>query len=196
MITWRYPPFLAEIASTCNEMLLSHHMVENSSSDAERAWLLSELLESIRTTIFRQALFADFELQVHELVEDGKPVTAEILNGIYRSLIESYYGPDYTIDPDDEIEWAYIPHFYYKYYVFTYATGLTSGIALSEKIRSGEEGAIEAYLDMLKGGSSRPPVDMLRDAGVDLTKPDAIEAALAVFEKTLGQLEVLLRSDD
>ena len=195
-LTWRYPPFLAEIASTCNEMLLSHHMVENSSSDAERAWLLSELLESIRTTIFRQALFADFELQVHELVEDGKPVTAEILNGIYRSLIESYYGPDYTIDPDDEIEWAYIPHFYYKYYVFTYATGLTSGIALSEKIRSGEEGATEAYLDMLKGGSSRPPVDMLRDAGVDLTKPDAIEAALAVFEKTLGQLEVLLRSDD
>ena len=190
--TWRYPPFLAEIASTCNEMLLSHHMIERSSTDAERAWLLSELLETIRTTIFRQTMFADFELQVHELVEDGKPVTAEAINGIYRSLIEAYYGPDYTIDQNDEIEWAYIPHFYYKYYVFTYATGLTSGIALAEKIRSGEPGATEAYLGMLKGGCSRPPLDMLRDAGVDLSKPDPIEAAMAVFERTLGQLEGLL----
>ena len=190
--TWRYPPFLAEIASTCNEMLLSHYMVEQASTDSERAWLLSELLESIRTTIFRQAMFADFELQVHELVEDGKPVTAEAFNGIYRGLVNAYYGPDYTIDENDAIEWAYIPHFYYKYYVFTYATGLTSGIAIAERIRSGVPGATEAYLGMLKGGCSRPPLDMLRDAGVDLSKPDPIEAAMAVFERTLTQLEELL----
>ncbi len=194
-LTWRYPPFLAEIASTCNEMLLSHYMVEQAASDAERAWLLSELLESIRTTIFRQAMFADFELQVHELVEDGKPVTAEAFNGIYRELVETYYGPDYTIDENDAIEWAYIPHFYFKYYVFTYATGLTSGIAIAERIRSGVPGAQEAYLGMLRGGCSRPPLDMLRDAGVDLSKPDPIEAAMAVFERTLGQLEVLLKDD-
>lgn len=192
--TWRYPPFLAEIASTCNEMLLSHYMVERASTDAERAWLLSELLETIRTTIFRQTMFADFELQVHELVENGKPVTAEAINGIYRGLIEAYYGPDYTIDENDEIEWAYIPHFYYKYYVFTYATGLTSGIALAEKVRSGEPGATEDYLGMLKGGCSRPPLDMLRDAGVDLSKPDPIEAAMGVFERTLDQMEDLLDS--
>jgi len=193
--TWRYPPFLAEIASTCNEMLLSHYMVEQAASDAERAWLLSELVETIRTTIFRQAMFADFELQVHELVEEGKPVTAEALNGIYRELVETYYGPDYTIDENDAIEWAYIPHFYFKYYVFTYATGLTSGIAIAERIRSGVPGAQEAYLGMLRGGCSRAPLDMLRDAGVDLSKPDPIEAAMAVFERTLGQLEVLLKDD-
>ena len=191
-LTWRYPPFLAEIASTCNEMLLSHYMVEQASTDSERAWLLSELLESIRTTIFRQAMFADFELQVHELVEDGKPVTAEAFNGIYRQLVETYYGPDYTIDENDAIEWAYIPHFYFKYYVFTYATGLTSGIALAERIRTGVPGATEAYLGMLKGGCSRPPLDMLRDAGVDLSEPEPIEAAMTVFERTLTQLEGLL----
>lgn len=193
--TWRYPPFLAEIASTCNEMLLSHHMVERAGSRAEKAWLLSELLESIRTTIFRQTLFADFELQVHELVEQGRPVTAEAINGIYRSLIEDYYGPDYTIDENDAIEWAYIPHFYYKYYVFTYATGLTSGIALSERIRSGEPGAVDAYLGMLEGGCSRPPLDQLKDAGVDLTTPEPIEAAMAVFERTLDQLEELIADE-
>ncbi len=193
--TWRYPPFIAEIASTCNEMLLSHHMVEVSSSDAERAWLLSELVETIRTTIFRQAMFADFELQVHELVEDGKPVTAEALNGIYGGLVKTYYGPDYTIDENDAIEWAYIPHFYFKYYVFTYATGLTSGIAIAERLRSGVPGARDAYLGMLKGGCARPPLDMLRDAGVDLSKPEPIEAAMAVFERTLTQLEALLEDE-
>ena len=191
-LTWRYPPFLAEIASTCNEMLLSHHMVERAETDAERAWLLSELVETIRTTIFRQAMFADFELQVHELVEAGEPVTADVLNGIYRDLIETYYGPDYTVDPDDAIEWAYIPHFYYKYYVFTYATGLTSGIAIAERLRNGVPGAREAYLAMLSGGCSRPPLDMLRDAGVDLTTPQPIEAAMKVFEQTLDRLEGLL----
>ncbi len=191
-LTWRYPPFLAEIASTCNEMLLSHSMVEKAASKAERAWLLSELVETIRTTIFRQTLFADFELQVHELVEAGEPVTAERLNGIYRELLEVYYGPDYSIDINDAIEWAYIPHFYYKYYVFTYATGLTSGIAISERIQKEIPGAQEAYLDMLRGGSSRPPIEMLKAAGVDLTKPAPIEAAMAVFERTLDELEKLL----
>ena len=176
-------------------MLLSRPMIERASSKAEKAWLLSELAETIRGTIFRQTLFADFELQVHELVEMGEPVTAERLNGIYRDLIKTYYGPDYTIDEDDVAEWAYIPHFYYKYYVFTYATGLTSGIALAERIRGGESGAVEAYLDMLRGGSSRPPIDMLRDGGVDLTTPEPIEAALAVFEETLELLENLLTLD-
>ena len=190
--SWRYPPFLAEIASTCNEMLLSRYMVHKAEDHSEKAWLLSQRAESIRTTIFRQALFADFELQLHELVEAGKPVTAEALNSIYRSLIETYYGPDYTIDPNDEIEWAYIPHFYYKYYVFTYATGLSSGIAISERIRNEVPGAREAYLKMLQSGCSRPPLEILKEAGVDLETPQPIDAAMKVFSDTLDQLDNLM----
>jgi len=190
--SWRYPPFLAEIASTCNEMLLSRYMVQHAKSDREKAWLLSQRAESIRTTIFRQALFADFELQLHELVENGKPVTAKALNTIYRSLIKTYYGPDYTIDPNDEIEWGYIPHFYYKYYVFTYATGLTSGIAISERIRNEVPGARASYLKMLQSGCSRPPLQILKEAGVDLETPQPIDAAMQVFSETLDELEKLL----
>ncbi len=133
-LTSRYVPFLAEIASTANEVLLSEYMVAHAESELERAWYLTELVETIRTTIFRQTLFAEFELRLHEFVEAGEPVTAEKLNAVYGDLIETYYGPGYTMDADDPVEWAYIPHFYYKYYVFTYATGLASGVAIAEKI--------------------------------------------------------------
>ena len=194
-LTSRYVPFLAEVASTCNEVLLSKHMIEHAASKAERAWLLSELAETIRTTIFRQTLFAEFELRLHELVEAGEPVTAERLNDIYRGLVEHYYGPGYTVDADDEVEWAYIPHFYYKYYVFTYATGLASGIAIAERVAAGEPGAKEAYLEMLRAGNSRPPLEILASAGVDLTEPDAIEAALELFDRTLVELEEVLAGE-
>ena len=191
-LTSRYVPFLAEIASTCNEVLLSKHMVALAGSEAERAWYLSELLETIRTTLYRQTLFAEFELRAHQLAERGEPITAERLNAIYEQLIRDYYGPGYTIDVNDPLEWAYIPHFYYKYYVFTYATGLASGIALAEKVASGDPAARDAYLEMLRGGNSRPPLELLRSAGVDLTKPDAITAALELFERTVVELEGLL----
>jgi oligoendopeptidase F len=191
-LTSRYVPFLAEVASTCNEVLLSKYMVAHAASDAERAWLLSELAETIRTTIYRQTLFAEFELRLHELAESGEPITAERLNAIYRGLIEYYYGPGYTIDANDEVEWAYIPHFYYKYYVFTYATGLASGAAIAERVASGEPGARDAYLGMLRGGNSKPPLELLRGAGVDLTKPDAIAEALDLFDRTLTELEAIL----
>jgi oligoendopeptidase F len=191
-LTSRYVPFLAEIASTCNEVLLSKYMVANAESDAERAWYLSELVETIRTTIYRQTLFAEFELRLHELVETGEPVTAEKLNAIYGGLIGDYYGPGYTMDPDDELEWAYIPHFYFKYYVFTYATGLASGTAIAEMVATGDPAARDHYLEMLGGGNSKPPLDLLRGAGVDLTKPDAIAAALQLFDRTLTELEKIL----
>jgi oligoendopeptidase F len=191
-LTSRYVPFLAEVASTANEVLLSKHMVAHAESDAERAWYLSELVETIRTTIYRQTLFAEFELRLHELVESGEAVTADRLNGIYQGLIRDYYGPAYTIDENDRIEWAYIPHFYFKYYVFTYATGLASGAAIAERVATGDPVARDAYLEMLSGGNSKPPLDLLKGAGVDLTKPDAIAAALELFDRTLSELEDIL----
>jgi oligoendopeptidase F len=192
----RYSMFLAEIASTCNELLLSQYMMANATSDAERAWLLAELAESIRGTIYRQTQFAEFELRLHELAEAGEPITAERLNSIYEGLLRDYYGPGYTIDPNDVVEWAYIPHFYYKYYVFVYATGMSSGIALAEKVADGGPAAVEAYLGMLSGGASKPPLELLKGAGVDLTKPDAIAAALELFDRTVTELEELLLGQD
>ncbi len=191
-LTWRYPPFLAEIASTCNEALLSKYMIKNANNKKEKAWLLSELLETIRTTIYRQTLFAEFELRLHQLAEAGEPIGAQNLNEIYSELIKTYYGPDYTMDKNDEIEWAYIPHFYYKYYVFTYATGLSAGIAFAEKMINKGKPAQDAYLRMLKGGSSKPPLELLKNAGLDMTKPDAIISALNLFDKTVNELDQLL----
>ena len=194
--SFRYVPFLAEIASTCNEALLGDYLIAHAKDRQKKAALLVERLEGIRTTIYRQALFAEFEWRVHRLVEQGTPVTATLLEKTYRDLIERYYGPDYSIDPDDGMEWAYIPHFYYKYYVFTYATGLSSGIALARRIVEGGESAVGDYLAMLEGGSSAPPLDLLRRAGVDLATPAPVEAALESFEHAMDELEVLLASDD
>ncbi|MCW8849013.1 MAG: oligoendopeptidase F [Melioribacteraceae bacterium] len=191
-LSWRYPPFLAEIASTCNEAFLSRYMIENAKSDKEKAWLLSELLETIRTTIYRQTLFAEFELRLHQIAEAGQPISAAKLNEIYGELKKTYYGPNYTLDKNDNVEWAYIPHFYYKYYVFAYATGLSAGIAFAEKISEEGAPAQEAYINMLKGGSSKPPLDLLKEAGVDMTKPNAIQAALNLFDKTVDELDQLL----
>jgi oligoendopeptidase F len=194
-VSYRYVSFLAEVASTCNEVLLSQHMTANAASDQERVWLLSELLETIRTTIFRQTLFAEHELRIHEMIEAGEPITAEAVNQVYGDLIRDYYGPGFSIDQDDALEWAYIPHFYWKFYVYTYATGLSSGIAMADRIGSGDQAARDAYLGMLGAGCSKPPLEILRDAGVDLTQPDAIESALKLFERTLGELEELLLAD-
>jgi oligoendopeptidase F len=191
---FRYVPFLAEIASTCNEALLGDYLIANAPDNAERAYLLSNRLEKIRTTIYRQTLFAEFERTVHGFVEAGTPVTASLLDKTYSELIHRYYGPAYTVDKNDGMEWAYIPHFYYKYYVYTYATGLSSGIAIANKLRGDDPKAEqEGFLAMLSGGCSEPPLSLLRKAGVDLTKPDAIEDALSSFEVTLDEMEKLLK---
>jgi oligoendopeptidase F len=190
--SFRYPPFLAEVASTCNESLLSDYLVANATDPAEKTALLVERLETIRTTIFRQTMFAEFERRVHGYVEDGTPVTAALLEATYRDLIERYYGPGFTIDPDDGMEWAYIPHFYYKYYVFSYATGLASGIAIADRVTTLGEPAAAAFLGMLAGGASAPPLELLAGAGVDLTTPDALAAAMKTFEATLDEVETLM----
>jgi oligoendopeptidase F len=190
--SFRYPPFLAEVASTCNESLLSDYLVANATDPAEKTALLVERLETIRTTIFRQTMFAEFERRIHGYVEDGTPVTAALLEATYRDLIERYYGPGFTVDPDDGMEWAYIPHFYYKYYVFSYATGLASGIAIADRVTTLGEPAAAAFLGMLAGGASAPPLELLAGAGVDLTKPDALAAAMKTFEATLDEVETLM----
>ncbi len=191
-VTSGYVPFIAEIASTFNEKLLSDHLLKKARTPAEKLAILTKLVESIRTTIYRQALFADFELSIHTAAENGTPLTAQFLSKTYGDLVAAYYGPAFTLGPDDGMEWAYIPHFYYKYYVFSYATGLSSGIALAEKVQSGGPKARDAYLGMLKGGSSKPPLQLLKDAGVDLTRPEAVEAAARLMDRTLAEMEKLL----
>jgi oligoendopeptidase F len=190
--SFRYPPFLAEVASTCNESLLSDYLVSHAADPTEKMSLLVERLETIRTTIFRQTMFAEFERTVHGFVEEGTPVTAALLDATYRDLVSRYYGPGFTLDADDGFEWAYIPHFYYKYYVYSYATGLTSGIAIADRVTALGEPAAAAYLGMLAGGASAPPLELLAGAGVDLTKPDALAAAMKTFEATLDEVERLM----
>jgi len=189
---FHYTTILAEIASTCNESLLSDYLVAHTQDPAERAYLLVARLESIRTTIFRQTMFAEFERTVHQLQEAGTPITAALLDEQYAGLARRYYGPSYTLGPDDGMEWAYIEHFFYKYYVYSYATGLASGIAIADRVRAQGEPAVQAYLGMLKGGCSKPPLELLKGAGVDLTTPAPIESAMKTFARTLEEVEKLL----
>jgi oligoendopeptidase F len=192
---FRYVPFLAEIASTCNEALLQDYLVANAESKEEKIGLLVEELESIRTTIYRQTLFTEFERVVHGYVEEGTPITASLLDETYRELVQRYYGPGFTVDENDGMEWAYIPHFYYKYYVYSYATGLSCGLAIAERVKELGEPAVQDYFTMLEGGCSKPPLELLKGAGVDLTGPEAIEAALKRFDRTLTELAALLEVD-
>lgn len=188
----RYVMFLAEIASTCNEALLSDYLVKKADSQAARIGILAAELETIRSTIYRQTLFSEFERAVHGFVEQGTPVTAALLDETYAGLVKRYYGPGFSVGPDDGMEWAYIPHFYYKYYVYSYATGLSCGIAIAENVKAKGQPAVDGYLEMLSGGCAEPPLDLLRKAGVDLTKPDAINAALARFDRIVTELAGLL----
>ena len=189
---YRYVSFLAEIASTCNEMLLSDYLVSQAQTKEQKAGILAAELESIRTTIYRQTLFSEFERMVHGFVETGTPITATLLEETYAGLIRTYYGPGFTLDPNDDMEWAYIPHFYYKYYVYSYATGLSSGLAIAERVKELGQPAVDGYLTMLKGGCSAPPIELLQLAGVDLTKPTAVEAALRRFDRTITELADVL----
>ena len=189
---FRYTTVLAEIASTCNESLLSDYLVARAATPAEKAYLLVARLESIRTTIFRQTMFAEFERAIHTAAEAGTPVTAALLDEQYAGLVRRYYGPAYTVDADAGMEWAYVDHFFYKYYVYSYATGLSCGIALADRVRAQGEPAAQAYLGMLRGGCSKPPLELLKGAGVDLTTPAPVEAAMRTFGRTLDEVEKLL----
>ncbi len=188
---YHYTMFLAEIASTTNESLLNDYLMNNAQTDAEKIDLLVEKLENIRSTIYRQAMFAEFEYLTHTAVENGEAIQAAWLNDTYGKLVKKYYGPDYAMDDSDNLEWAYIPHFYYKYYVYSYATGLSSALSFAHLIEENPDNAVK-YINMLKSGSSKDSITLLKEAGVDLSTPAPIEYALKEFDNTLTQLEALL----
>jgi oligoendopeptidase F len=187
-----YTIFVAEVASTFNEQLLAEHMMKRAKNNKERAYLINRQLDGIRGTIVRQTMFAEFERVIHALVESGEPLTVETLRREYRTLLDAYFGPDFAIDPELELECLRIPHFYRAFYVYKYATGLSAAIALSQRVLNGGRQELDDYLGFLKGGCSKYPLDLLRDAGVDMEKPDAVDAAMAYFDRLVGELDELL----
>lgn len=187
-----YPIFLAEVASTFNEDLLIRLLIDRCQNPHEKIFLLNQKIEDIRGTLFRQTMFAEFELLIHQQVEKGIPLTPQLLKQEYRQLNATYFGPSTFIDPEIEIEWARIPHFYYNFYVFQYATGISAALALANKVLKGDEQDRKAYLSFLKGGSSQYPIDMLKMAGIDMTSPAPVKAAIQTFDQLLTELEQLL----
>jgi oligoendopeptidase F len=187
-----YTIFVAEVASTFNEQLLARRMMSKAKTKQERAYLINRQIDGIRGTIVRQTMFAEFEKIIHATVEGGEPLTVEKLRTEYRKLLELYFGPEFTIDPELDLECMRIPHFYRAFYVYKYATGLSAAIALSERVASGGAQELNDYLGFLKGGCSKDPLDLLRGAGVDMEKPDAVNAAMAYFGRLVEELEELL----
>ena len=185
-----YTTFLAEIASTCNEELLLSHLLDEAENVDTRLMLLNVRLENIRLSIMRQTLFAEFELRFHEYAEEGNPLTAEYLNGLYTDLIRKYYGPNFEMEEFEECEWAFVSQFWRNFYVFTYATGMTSGISLATQIQEKGDDAAERYIDnLLKGGASAPPLEILSRAGVNLETPAPIIDMLDLFEETVEEFD-------
>lgn len=184
-----YKIFVAEVASTCNEALLIHSLLEKTSDKQERKYLINYFLEQFKSTLYRQTMFAEFEKITHAKVEAGESLNAETLCDIYLNLNKSYFGDAMVSDPEIAWEWARIPHFYTPFYVYQYATGFSAAIAIAEKIRNQEPGAVENYKRFLSGGSSMTPIELLRLCGVDMESPKPIQAALDVFAQYLGYME-------
>ncbi len=184
----QYSLFVAEVASTFNEQLLLKHLTDKIKSKKEKAFLINYQIEGIRGTIFRQTLFAEFEWQLHKWAEEGVPLTPGLLKSKYLELNRDYYGPELVLDPELEVEWARIPHFYYNFYVYQYATGLSAALALFKQTMRDEK-VRDRYLEFLSSGGSRYPIDLLKTAGVDMKKPDVVNAALDHFETLLKELK-------
>ncbi len=189
---YNYTIFVAEVASTFNEQLLSRYLMQRANSAKERAYLINREIDSIRGTIIRQTMFAEFEKITHALVEAGEPLTVECLKTEYGKLLADYFGPDFVIDDQLKLECLRIPHFYSAFYVYKYATGLSAAIALSERVLAGGKRERDDYFSFLKGGCSKWPLDLLRDAGVDMASPKPVETALSYFERLVGELDELL----
>jgi len=191
-----YPTFVAEIASTFNENLLNHYMVDHSKSDEEKLYLLGSYLELLRTTIFRQTLFAEFELKVHEMVEKQEPVTGENLCNLYYDLVKEYYGNDKgvcVVDPYVAYEWEYIPHFVnYTYYVYQYSTSIIYSTALAEKVLAEGQPAVDKYYHILKGGSSEYPIELIKKAGIDPLSAEPFELTMKKMNNVMDQMEKIL----
>jgi oligoendopeptidase F len=189
---YNYTIFVAEVASTFNEQLLGRYMMAKAKSKNEKAFLINRMIDGIRGTIIRQTMFAEFEKIIHELVEKGEPLTIDLLRSEYRKLLDAYFGADFAIDDELSLECLRIPHFYRAFYVYKYATGLSAAIALAERVTQGGARELNDYLGFLKGGCSAYPLDLLRGAGVDMEKPDAVDTALHLFDSLVSELDELL----
>ena len=189
---YNYTIFVAEVASTFNEQLLAKHMLDNTDDEKMRAYLINNMVDDIRATIIRQTMFAEFEKITHEMVEAGEPLTVQAFKDVYGKLLKDYFGPDFVLDDELSLECLRIPHFYRAFYVYKYATGLSAAIALSQKVLNGDESDLNDYLSFLKGGCSKFPLDLLRDAGVDMEQKEPVDTALTQFGKLVDQLEELL----
>ena len=187
-----YVIFLAEIASTFNEQLLTEHLLSQAGNMRFRAWLVNRQIDAIRATIFRQTMFSEFEQIIHATAENGGTLGITQFRQIYRQLLEKYFGSKFTLDEDLELECLRIPHFYRSFYVYKYATGMSAAIALSRHVLQGGDAERTAYLKMLEGGCSAPPLELLRNAGVDMEKPEPVKDAMAYFAELVAQLEDLL----
>ena len=188
-----YVIFVAEVASTCNEALLMQYLLGKTTDKKERAYLINHFLEGFRTTLYRQTMFAEFELNIGKLAQEGTSLTPDVLNDEYRRLNKLYFGDDIVLDDEIAMEWMRIPHFYYNYYVFQYATGYSAAIALSQRILREGEPAVKDYLGFLSGGCSKSPIDLLKGAGVDMSTTKPVEEALALFGELLDEMEALMQ---
>jgi oligoendopeptidase F len=192
-----YPIFVAEVASTFNESLLIDHMLKTIKDDKTRLSLLGNYLENIKGTVFRQTQFAEFELRIHEMVEKGQPLTGEALSALYADITKKYYGQDKGVCIVDDYvahEWAFIPHFYRNYYVFQYATSFTASAALAEKVLAGDPAATKRVLTFLGSGGSNYPIELLKQAGVDMTSDEPLELTVKTMNRVMDQMEKLLGS--
>ena len=187
-----YVIFVAEVASTCNEALLMEYLLNKTTDKKERAYLINHFLEQFKGTLYRQTMFAEFELNIGRMIGQGQTLTAEALCAEYKRLNEKYFGPDMVVDDLIALEWARIPHFYYNYYVFQYATGYSAAIALSRKILKEGEPAVKDYIEFLSGGCSKSPIDLRKGAGVDMTSPEPVNQALELFGQLLDEMEALV----
>ena len=188
-----YVIFVAEVASTCNEALLMEYLLSVTTDKKERAYLINHFLEQFRTTLYRQTMFAEFELNVGRMAQEGTSLTPEVLNAEYRRLNRLYFGENIVLDHEIDTEWMRIPHFYYNYYVFQYATGYAAAIALSRRILREGAPAVKDYIGFLSGGCSKSPIDLLKGAGVDMSTTKPVEEALSLFGELIGEMEELMK---
>jgi oligoendopeptidase F len=189
---YNYPIFLAEVASTFNEELLTHHLLEKTTDKKMRAYIINRQIDDIRGTLFRQTMFAEFEKIIHAIEERGDALTLDVFKSEYHGLLAAYFGSGVVLDPELDLECLRIPHFYNAFYVYKYATGISAAVALAERVLARESGAVEAYLAFLKSGGAKFPLETLRAAGVDMTTAAPIESTLRLFDRRLAELETLL----
>lgn len=187
-----YSIFLAEIASTFNEAILTRHLIDTIEEKSQRLFIINHYLEGFKATLFRQTMFAEFEREIHRVVEEGGALTSESLNQMYGDLVAKYFGPDVVVDDEIRFEWSRVPHFYYNFYVFQYATGMSAATSFSKRVLEKEDGALEQYKGFLKAGSSQYPMDVLKAAGLDMTDPKPIIEALQSFSELVDEFDQLI----